>query len=326
VTLAPDLIHKSRLRQALIWGRLRLGWSVESTFRLLLVVLLLVVAATTDGIFTTQSMLALVNSAGLVGCVAVGMSFVTFGGHIMSFALSSTVGMATIVCSALSEYGLGIAVVGVLAVGLAMNALQGFIIGYFRANALIVTIAAASLSGGVAEYLTSGQTVYAEGAVLAPLRAKMFGMPSVAYVFVFCLIVAHLILTSSRLGKRVFMLGSNARAAKAAGIRIATVTTATFAMAGLFAACAGVLIAGRYGAGMFDYGADYNYQAIAGVLVGGNSVAGGEGSVWRTALGVFVIALISNVLLLRGFSSEMQLLAAGLVVSLAILLQGRLKR
>jgi ribose/xylose/arabinose/galactoside ABC-type transport system permease subunit len=293
---------------------------------LLLAALAFVLAVTTDGLFTRQSILALLDSAGLVGCVAVGMSFVTFSGYTMSFALGATVAVSAIVCAGLSYYGLGIAVAGALAVGAAMNALQGFVIAYFGANALIVTIAAAALAGGTAEFVTSSQTVYATGHLLDALRARPFGVPLVAIVLICSLSVSHLLLTHSRLGRRIFFLGSNARAANAAGVHIVTVTTVAFLLAGFFSSCAGVLIAGRFGAGMFDYGTGYDYSAIAGVLVGGNSVAGGEGSVWRTALGVFIMAIISNVLLLRGYSNETQLFVTGLIVMAAILLQGKWRR
>ncbi len=297
-----------------------------SPIQILVGIVVLWLASNTDGLFTPQSLLSLVSSASLVGCVAVGMSFVTFSGYIMSFALGATVGVSAIICAALSDYGLMTAIVGALTFGIAFNSIQGFVIGYFRANSLIVTIAAASLAGGASEYLTTGQTVYVTNAALEPLRAKPFGLPLAALVVLACLAMSHVVFSRTRLGRRMFMVGSNPRAAQVVGVQTFGVTTWAFGIAGLFAACTGVLIAGRYGAGMFDYGADYDYRAIAAVLVGGNSVAGGEGSVWRTALGVVLIALISAVLLLRGYSSEIQLFVGGFVVLLAILLQGRRKR
>lgn len=326
MTSASDISRAGWMARALASSQTWLLAVRASPAKLLVVLATLGLAATTEGLFTSQNLTSVLGIAALVGCVAIGMSFVTFGGHIMSFALGATLGVASIVCAALSGYGLAVAIAGALLVGVLMNALQGFLIGYFGANALIVTIAAAALAGGASEFATSGQTVYATGTALSVLRARPLGIPLSLIVFICALPIAHLILTRTRLGRRIFMLGSNARAANAAGVDIPVVTTVAFAIGGLFASCAGILVAGRYGAGTFEYGADYDYRAIAAVLVGGNVVTGGEGSVWRTALGVLLIALISNVLLLRGYSSQMQLFAAGLIVLLAILLQGQWKR
>ena len=87
----------------------------------------------------------------------------------------------------------------------------------------------------------------------------------------------------------------------------------------------GILIAGRYGAGTMEYGAGYDYSAIAGVLVGGTAIAGGEGSVSRSFFGVVVIASVTVLLLLRGFETEYQYLFIGLIVLAAVLLQGTLR-
>jgi ribose/xylose/arabinose/galactoside ABC-type transport system permease subunit len=119
----------------------------------------------------------------------------------------------------------------------------------------------------------------------------------------------------------MFMIGSNQRAAEAVGLNNGFVVTVAFIFAGLFAAVSGVLLAARYGSADMDIGSGFDYGAIAAVLVGGNSIHGGAGSILQTGLGCIVIAVIQSVLLLRGFSEEMQYLVTGLVVLGIILLQ-----
>jgi ribose/xylose/arabinose/galactoside ABC-type transport system permease subunit len=116
------------------------------------------------------------------------------------------------------------------------------------------------------------------------------------------------------------MVGSNPRAAQAAGLRPAVAVTVAYVLAGAFSAVSGVLLAARYGSGDMELGAGYDYTAIAAVLVGGTAIQGGSGSVVRTLIGVTVIAIIEVVLLLRGFSQQLQYLITGLIVLAVIML------
>jgi ribose/xylose/arabinose/galactoside ABC-type transport system permease subunit len=116
------------------------------------------------------------------------------------------------------------------------------------------------------------------------------------------------------------MVGSNLRAAIAAGIDTARTITVAYMLAGAFSAVAGILLAARYGSGDMELGLGYDYTAIAAVLVGGTAIQGGSGSVVRTLIGVTVIAIIATVLLLRGFSQQWQYLITGLIVLAVIML------
>jgi ribose/xylose/arabinose/galactoside ABC-type transport system permease subunit len=118
------------------------------------------------------------------------------------------------------------------------------------------------------------------------------------------------------------MVGSNLQAARAAGVSIWRTVAGSYVLAGLFAALAGILLSARYGSGDMELGVGYDYDAIAAVLVGGTAIHGGEGSVMRTLMGVAVVAVIQVVLLLHGFSQQMQYLMTGLIVLAVILLHG----
>jgi ribose/xylose/arabinose/galactoside ABC-type transport system permease subunit len=299
---------------------------VSSYVRIATVAFLILLVATTPGIFTPRSLITLLNSAALVGCVAIGMTFVTVSGNILSFALGASVGLCAITCAALSGFGVLASILGALAVGIVFNLLQGVLVGLLKANSLIVTIAAATLAGGLAEIATGGQAVYAEPGSLDGLKAPILSVPMAGVILLLAALLGQFILKHTLFGQQLTMQGSNARAAAAAGIRTGPVTMAAYALAGAFASLTGILAASRYGAGLFEYGTGYDYSAIAGVLVGGTSIVGGEGSVWATLLGVFLIATLSTVLLLRGFSTQMQLLATGVLVLAAVLSQGQWHR
>jgi ribose/xylose/arabinose/galactoside ABC-type transport system permease subunit len=201
-----------------------------------------------------------------------------------------------------------------------ITAIQGVLVGYLRANPILVSIAALSLLIGAAALATGGQRVYAGAAGLQMFKGRILGIPVETIYFFATAAIGQCILSWTRLGRVMVMVGSNLRAATAAGIDTATAITIAYAMAGASSAVSGVLLAARYGSGDMEIGAGYDYAAIAAVLVGGTAIQGGSGSVLRTMVGVTIIAIIEVVLLLRGFSQQLQYLITGLIVLAVIML------
>jgi ribose/xylose/arabinose/galactoside ABC-type transport system permease subunit len=183
-----------------------------------------------------------------------------------------------------------------------------------------VSIAGLSLLIGGAALATGGQRIYPGGSGLQMFKGRVAGIPVEALCFFATVIVGQFILSWTRIGRVMLMVGSNPRAATAAGLATAGAVTVAYAVAGACSALSGVLLAARYGSGDMELGAGYDYSAIAAVLVGGTSIQGGSGSVLRTLIGVTVIAVIEVVLLLRGFSEQLQYLITGAIVLAVIML------
>jgi ribose/xylose/arabinose/galactoside ABC-type transport system permease subunit len=204
--------------------------------------------------------------------------------------------------------------------GIVVTAAQGLVIGYFRANPILVSVAGLALLIGAAELATGGQRIYPGGSGLELFKGRVAGIPVEALFFFATIVIGQFILSWTRIGRVMIMVGSNPRAAAAAGIDTAMAITVAYVLAGACSATAGVLLAARYGSGDMELGAGYDYTAIAAVLVGGTAIQGGAGSVIRTLIGVTVIAIIEVVLLLRGFSQQLQYLFTGLIVLAVIML------
>ena len=117
------------------------------------------------------------------------------------------------------------------------------------------------------------------------------------------------------------MVGSNWRASLAAGLEPARTVLSAYVAAGICTAIAGILMAARYSSGDMELGIGYDYSAISAVLVGGTAISGGEGSALRSLVGAFIIAVCQVLLLLHGFSTQIQYLAIGIIVLLVIMLQ-----
>jgi ribose/xylose/arabinose/galactoside ABC-type transport system permease subunit len=289
--------------------------------RLAALLALLVIVATTPGFFTAVSLFSLLNTTSFIGCVAVGMTFITLSGNIMSFALSVTLSTSGMVFISALPLGLPAALVVAFAYGAALTGFQGAVIGYFRANPIIVSMAALALIAGSATLITQGQGIYPQGDAAAILKGRVLGVPMPLAAFILTVIAAQVVLSFTRFGRQLYMVGSNWRAALAAGLEPARVVLGAYVAAGLCTALAGILMAARYSSGDLELGLGYDYSAISAVLVGGTAISGGEGSAIRTLIGAFIIAICQVLLLLHGFSPQIQYLAIGVIVLFVIMLQ-----
>jgi ribose/xylose/arabinose/galactoside ABC-type transport system permease subunit len=283
------------------------------------IVVVLVGALTTGGFTTSANFKAILASVGILWIVAVGMTCITISGNLFSLSLGVTVTVASM--TFLAWLGLGVVPAILLTIAFAglMCALQGLLIGGLGANPIVVTIAASSLQLGGAEKFTSGATVYPHGKGFEWLAHTVAGFPVSIFVLVALVILLDLWLRLSRLGREIYLVGENRNAARAAALRVTRTTVVAFAIAGACAGIGGILLgAANKNAVLISGGDLYTFNAIAVVLVGGVAVTGGRGSVARTVLGALFVAAISDMLLLRGYSTGIQTLVTGLFVLLAI--------
>jgi ribose/xylose/arabinose/galactoside ABC-type transport system permease subunit len=277
-------------------------------------------ALSTPGFTSPLAVNSLLNAISFIGCVAVGMTFITITGNIMSLALGATVSASALVFLASLSLGVFPAFLVAILFGVVITAVQGALVGYIRANPLLVSIAALSLLIGGAALATDGQRIYPGGEGLQVFKGRVAGIPVEALYFFATVLIGQFVLSWTRIGREMIMVGSNLRAAIAAGVNTARAVTLAYVLAGACSAVSGVLLAARYGSGDMELGTGYDYTAIAAVLVGGTAIGGGSGSVVRTLVGVTVIAVIATVLLLRGFSQQWQYLITGLIVLAVIML------
>src|SRR5262249_13574537 len=156
-----------------------------------------------------------------IGCVAVGMTFITLTGNIMSLCLGATVSASALVFLASLSIGVLRAFVLAVAVGAVGPAAQGLLIGFFRANPILVSIAALALLVGGAALATEGQRIYPAGTGLQMFKGRVAGIPVEALYFFATVVIGQLILSWTRIGRVMVMVGSNPRAATAAGLRTA---------------------------------------------------------------------------------------------------------
>jgi ribose/xylose/arabinose/galactoside ABC-type transport system permease subunit len=307
---------------------LRTNLSLRSVGRIVLVAVIVLTAAATPGILAKPTIVSFLTSISFIGCVAVGMTLITISGNILSLSLGATTAAAAAAyIAALNAGGFAAGALAALAMGALISGAQGVLVGLLRANPIIVSIAAAVLIYGLAHPITGNASLHA--AVAAPdwlVGGGVLGVPIEFFVFVAAAIVAQVLLSLTAFGRRVFMVGNSFEAARAAGINAGLTVVGAYFWAGLFGSLAGLMLALRYSRASMEFGIGFDYSAIAAVLVGGTSIAGGQGSLYRTFAGVLIIGLVELVLLLRGFRQEWQYLITGLIVLAVIVLSGSGRR
>jgi ribose/xylose/arabinose/galactoside ABC-type transport system permease subunit len=272
-------------------------------------------AFTTPGFFTIGNGQAILTSTILVGMVAVGMTLIMVSGSFVSLALGTTATVSAMMFMALLPWGLPLAIVVTLLLAAATGALQGLVVGGWNANPIIVTIAAAAVMEGLAIALSSGVTINPTGIGYRLLNERFLGLPLGVYSLVALVIAVEALMRFTVFGRRVYLAGDRRAAARAAALPLARIGMGVFAIASACAALAGIFMGSfNHSASLLLNRGTLGYDAIAAVLIGGAAIGGGRGTVAGTMLGVACIAIVTDLVLLRGYTTGTQIFLKGVVM------------
>jgi ribose transport system permease protein len=281
-----------------------------------------ILALTTDAFLTPANLGNVLRQNAFTAILAAGMTFVILTAGI-DLSVGSIVGLAGMVCASVMAAGGSVtsgAVAG-LGVGLASGMINGAAITALRIPAFVVTLATMLILRGAAYKLTDARTISGLPASFQALSGTIASAAVMLAIFA----AAWVLLKHTPFGRHVYAVGGNADAAWLAGVRVTRVRFAVYALSGLAAGVAGVLVASRLNAGYPRAGEFYELDAIAAVVVGGTSLFGGRGSIWGTLAGAFFIGVLNNGLNLFRVSPYDQLIVKGLVLLAAASLD-RLRR
>ena len=214
----------------------------------------------------------------------------------------------------------GAILLGVTA-GLGCGVINGILATWGRINPFIATLATSIMIGGFALVLTSGNLI----SVLGNGHFTVLGRSdfetikySVWTLLAFTLLCGYL-LSRTTYGRRVYASGGNPEAARLSGVRVNLVKASTFALSGTAAGIAGVIVASRVATGQADSGGlGIALDAVAGIVIGGTSILGGAGAIWRTVLGVLLLAMIGNGFNLLNVNSTYQRIFQGAIILFAV--------
>jgi ribose/xylose/arabinose/galactoside ABC-type transport system permease subunit len=284
------------------------------------VVAVLIVGLSTHRFATIPNAKAIITSASLVGIAALGLTLITIGGSAVSLAISQSVAAVGMIFLTTQSLGLLPALVIAITAGALVTGLQGLVVGYASANPVVLTIASSFAITGVATGLSGGESVHPSGIGYDRLNATPGGIALSVYVLIGLTIVLEWTLRRTGFGRSLYLVGENRRAARAAGMPVGRTTTAAWLGAGALFAVTAAFTAAFNTAANVNLGGTLTFDAIAAVLAGGTPISGGQGSAVRTLAGAILISTVSDILLLRGYSTGVQVMVKGLIVLAVVVL------
>ena len=274
---------------------------------------------TTPEFVTYRNLQSIVRSAALIGIIAVTMTGITMAGSFFSLSVSQTAPWPP---SVRGLHELGMAGVGRGAHHLRDCGRSGCRPGRrggSGGNPIVVTLAVGAVLFGLGAWLTDNKTVRA-GTDAADWigTSRPLGVPTQTWAFVVITVISATVLTRTRFGRELTLVGANRLAAAASGLHPGRTTVYVFGVSSLGAALAGIFIAAQFGQGRLDQFDGADIDSIAAILVGGAAIQGGEGSASRTAVGAVFIAGLQNLMVLRGFSFGVRVLFVGLAILISV--------
>jgi ribose transport system permease protein len=287
-----------------------------------LVVLCIGFGLSTDTFLTVRNLLNVVDQLTVLGIMALGMTAVIVTGGI-DLSVGSILALSMMVMGWLaSVMGLPmpLAIVAALVVGALCGTVSGLLITRANLPSFIATLAMMSIARGLANLVTDGTQIVGYVDWFSALSIdRHFGFLSVTVALTIVLtIVAGLYMTYRTGGRSLYAIGGNAEVARLAGIPVKRVTVMVYAVCGLLAGLAGVVMSTRLDSSQPSGGMGYELDTIAAVVIGGASLSGGVGTIWGTLMGVLTIGVLRNGLNLLGVSPFVQQIVIGGVIVLAV--------
>lgn len=286
---------------------------------ILIVALMVTLSVLSDSFLTLRNLLNILNQNAPLAIMASAMTLVIIvGGFDLSVGAIFAVGSVTSAWIALHiDPYLGLLLAPLI--GLVLGVVNGMVITRLNVHSFLATIATSLIFKGVAIVISDGRLISVRiDSYIWLGRGKFLGVFNSIWIMVTFALILTFLLTRTTFGRRIFSVGGNEEAAILSGIRTHRIKIATFALAGLAAGLASIITTSRVALGQASAGQGMELQAIAAVILGGTSIYGGQGAVWRSLAGVFLLALINNGFNILNADPFFRDLTTGLVILAAI--------
>ncbi|MGH9020644.1 MAG: ABC transporter permease [Acidimicrobiales bacterium] len=303
-------------------SRLLNSWRLAGIFIPFLILFVVLSITSAPFLHTTNLINILDQQAATLSIAAAGTLVLVAGG--IDLSVGATYGLSTVISGELAAHHSPVLAIGLaLLAGLGVGLVNGLIVAGLKINPLIATLAMSFVIGGVALKVSGGNLVVLSqnSGFYNFANAQFLTIPAAVWMTWTFVVILGLLLAKTTFGRYVVASGGNAEAARLAGVRVNQVRIITFVLSGGAAAFGGVIDTSRLlSAQASGGGSALSFTVLAGIVVGGTSIAGGEGSVVRTAIGVLFIALIGNGFNLLGVDVLYQQIVLGLILLLAVAL------
>ncbi|KPD04044.1 ribose ABC transporter permease [Moellerella wisconsensis] len=304
-------------------------WLMEQKSLIALCVLIAVVSSLSPNFFTVNNLFNILQQTSVNAIMAVGMTLVILTSGI-DLSVGSLLALTGAVAASMVDADVNalVAVAGALALGAGIGACTGIIVAKGKVQAFIATLVMMLLLRGVTRVYTDGSPINTGFSDNADLFGwfgigRPLGIPTPIWIMLLVFIAAWYLLHHTRLGRYIYALGGNESATRLSGINVDRIKIIVYALCGLLAALASIIEVARLSSAQPMAGNGYELDAIAAVVLGGTSLAGGKGRIVGTLIGALILGFLNNGLNLLGISSNYQMIVKAVVILLAVLVDNK---
>jgi ribose transport system permease protein len=292
---------------------------------IILLFLILVITIINPSFLEINNLLNILQQVSINGLVALGMTFVILTGGI-DLSVGAILGLTGMILGLMILGGIpeAITIIVVLVLGAILGFTNGVFISKLKLQPFIVTLATMAMFRGITLIISDGipaMNVTQNAPILDFFsQGKIFGIPFPSIIFVIVFLILMIILQNTVFGRGVYAIGGNEEVARLSTVPTNRVKTMVYVISGITSAFAGIILTSRLSSAQPTAGQSYEMDAIAAVVIGGTSLAGGRGRIFGTFIGVLIIGVINNGLNIIGVSAFYQQFIKGLIILLAVIL------
>ncbi len=296
-----------------------------------LILLMAAVSLYSPNFLTVDNLLNILRQTSINAIIAMGMTFVILTAGI-DLSVGSILAFAGAVCASMIavDTPLIVALLTTIAIGAALGMASGTIVAFFGVQAFIATLVAMTMVRGLVLVYTDGRPISTGDFDVANSFYEIGGgyvaeIPVPVIIAALAFLICWYVLNHTQFGRYVYAIGGNEQVARLAGVNVARVKLIVYATSGALSALAGIILTARLESAQPTAGMAYELDAIAAVVLGGTSLAGGRGRITGTLIGALIIGVLNNALNIMDVSSYYQQIAKGAVILLAVVADGRSK-
>ncbi len=271
---------------------------------------------------------SILSAVAMTGIACAGLAFIVYSANFNDMSLPMTIALSGMMAIQLIPFGIVVSLVGGIATGTLVGVVNGILIGKYRANPIIWTLAFNLVLSGIARVAWGGSQIYpdtvAGGNEAALAAAEQFNslartyffngaLPLMVVVMIVLFIISYFLMTRTKFGNKLKIVGSNYEVAKLSGINCSRTIIWAYVFCSFCAAITGIFFASLNKTGAYSNGEGYDFSCLTAVLLGGMMLSGGKGNIVGVFGGVLVVGMLNNIMTLIGIGTFQQYLVTGLV-------------
>ena len=298
-------------------------WLVARKYATLAILIVFVIAMSllTERFLTFKNLTNVGRQLSFNAIISVAMTMVIISGGI-DLSVGGTVALAGCVCARIiADSGQILpAVLAALAIGTAVGLFNGILIACTNIAPFIITLSSLSVAKGMTLVFTNASPIPLSNKGFKALgQSSFYSVPTPIFIMLAVFLAAGYVMKKTKFGRYIYAIGGNERSAVLAGISVKRVKLAVYVISGVLAAFTGILYTSRLSSGVPGLGDGFEMDAITAAVIGGASLAGGQGGIWGTMIGAMIIGILNNALNLLNVNTNYQDIATGVVVLIAVL-------